>query len=358
MRIAQIAPLYEMVPPATYGGTERVIANLCDGLVGLGHDVVLFAAGSSETAAHLESVVPAPLRTRMTRTELVEVAPHLHLRMLADIYARGEEFDVIHSHLDVWTLPFAEHASVPTLLTLHGRLDTDVVQSTLPLYPNAALVSISNEQRRPLLAHRLNWVGTVHNGLDLPLYGAEPRHADGYLAFMGRISPEKGPAVAVQIAQRTGRALRVAAKIDPLDFDYFRDEIEPLFSLDGVDFIGEVDEGQKPHFYAGASATLFPSDWPEPFGLVMIESMAAGTPVVALRRGSVPEILIDGVTGFICDDVDEMVDAVGRLDEIDPEACREQAKRFDSATMCEGYADLYRAIQTPTSALASASSDS
>jgi glycosyltransferase involved in cell wall biosynthesis len=241
---------------------------------------------------------------------------------------------------------------VPTLLTLHGRLDVEVVQATLPLYPNAPLVSISRHQRGPLLSHQLNWAGTVHNGLDLPRYRSEPRRADGYLAFMGRISPEKGPAIAVEIARRTGRQLRVAAKIDPFDIDYFRDEIEPLFNSDRVDFIGELDEAHKPGFYAGAAATLFPSDWPEPFGLVMIESMAAGTPVIALRRGAVPEIVIDGVTGFICDDIDEMVHAVERLDAIDPDACRQQAQRFDSDTMCAGYTDIYQAIQTSSSPLA------
>lgn len=345
MRIAQIAPLYEAVPPVAYGGTERVIAALCDGLVALGHEVTLFAAGSSITRAQLEPIVPAPLRVRMTRQEMVDVAPHLHLRMLADVYRRADDFDIIHSHADVWTLPFAEHASTPTVVTLHGRLDLEHLRQTIPLYPSVPLVSISDHQRVALDGLDVNWAGTVYNGLDLERYRAAPRDDGRHLVFMGRISPEKGPAVAVEIARRTSRELVVAAKVDPLDVDYYRHDIEPLFEANNVRFVGELEEQDKPAFYAGAAATVFPSDWPEPFGLVMIESMAAGTPVIALRRGAVPEVVVDGVTGFVCDDVDEMVDAVDRLAEIDPDECRRHAASFDTASMCIDYERVYQSVR-------------
>ena len=344
MKIAQIAPLYEAVPPAGYGGTERVIAALCNGLVDVGHDVTLFAAGSSTTRARLEVTADSPLRVRMSRQEMVDLAPHLHLRMLADVYDRADEFDVIHSHVDVWTLPFAHRAATPTVLTMHGRLDLVHLRRTLPLYPHIPLVSISNHQRTALEGINVNWAATVYNGLDLDRYHAASRRNDGHLAFVGRINPEKGPAMAVEIARLAGRPLHVAAKIDPLDADYHRYEIEPLFRANDVVFVGELEEQRKPAFYASAAATLFPSDWPEPFGLVMIESMAAGTPVIALRRGSVPEIIIDGVTGFICDDIDEMVDAVDRLDEIDPDKCRLHASTFGAASMCAAYERVYESI--------------
>jgi glycosyltransferase involved in cell wall biosynthesis len=345
MRIAQLAPLYEAVPPIGYGGTERVIAAVSDGLVELGHDVTLFAAASSDTRARLVQMSSSPLRHRMTRDEMVDVAPHYHLRMLGEIYGRADEFDIIHSHLDVWTLPFAQRSAVPTVVTMHGRLDLDHVRHTLPLYPNVGFVSISRHQRTALSDLEVSWVGNVYNGLDLGTYLSAPRRLDGYLAFVGRISPEKGPATAVEIARRAGRTLRVAAKIDPLDLDYYESDIEPLFRANDVSFIGEMHEQDKPAFYAGAAATLFPSDWPEPFGLVMIESMAAGTPVIALRRGSVPEVIVDGITGFICDTVAEMTAAVERIAEIDPEACRRRAAMFDAPTMSRRYEEIYRATQ-------------
>jgi glycosyltransferase involved in cell wall biosynthesis len=336
--------LYEAVPPAGYGGTERVIAGLCNGLVDLDHDVTLFAVDSSQTRARLSVTASAPLRVRMSREEMIEVAPHLHLRMLSDVYERADEFDVIHSHVDVWTLPFAHRAATPTLITMHGRLDLEHVRQTLPLYPRIPLVSISNHQRTAVEGLDVTWAATVYNGLDLVEYHRAPRGGDGHLAFVGRINPEKGPAMAAEVARLAGRPLHVAAKIEPLDAEYYRDEIEPIFRANGVHFVGELEEQHKPAFYAGAAATLFPSDWPEPFGLVMIESMAAGTPVIALRRGAVPEIIIDGVTGFICDDIDEMVDAVDRLDEIDPDKCRHHATTFGAASMCAAYARVYESI--------------
>ena len=339
MRIAQIAPLYESVPPIAYGGTERVIAALCDGLTARGHEVVLFAADSSTTDATLQGQGPA-LRTRMTKQELAEVAPHLHLRMLEDVYAQADAFDVIHSHVDVWTLPFTLRTATPSVLTLHGRLDIDQTRRVLPLYPDVPLVSISNDQRRPLSGDQVHWAGTVYNGLDLAAYGRADLPRGNHLAFLGRISPEKRPDLAVEVARRTGRPLRMAAKVDPVDVEYHQTVIEPLIG-DDVTFLGEIGETDKPAFLASAAATMFPSDWPEPFGLVMIESMAAGTPVIALRRGSVPEVVAHGVSGFICDDVDEMVDAVQRLDELDPDECRRHAERFDADVMCAGYEAVY-----------------
>jgi glycosyltransferase involved in cell wall biosynthesis len=342
VRIAQIAPLYESVPPQGYGGTERVVAALCDGLTARGHEVVLFAASSSETRATLEPY-GAPLRQRMSRQELDDVAPHLHLRLLEDVYRQAEGFDVVHSHVDVWTLPFTQLAQTPSVITLHGRLDIDQVRCVLPLYPDVSIVSISDHQRLPLAGIDVRWAATVYNGLDLSAYGSSGVERGEHLAFLGRICHEKRPDLAIEVARRTGRSLQLAAKVDPTDVAYHQSTIEPLLG-DGVEFLGEIDEGRKAGFLAGAAATLFPSDWPEPFGLVMIESMAAGTPVIALRRGSVPEVVAHGVSGFICDDVDGMVEAVGRLDEIDPEECRRQAARFGVEAMCDGYERVYASV--------------
>ena len=346
MRIAQVAPLYEAVPPGAYGGTERVIAMLCDGLVARGHEVTLFAPETSETAAKLEAF-GQPLRERCSREELVDLAPHLHLEMLAELYRRRDEFDLVHSHLDIWTFAFTQLCDLPTVLTMHGRLDLDFLRDLLPRYASVPLVSISDDQRRAVEDLELNWAATVYNGLDFTSYQDVRHDSDGYLGFVGRIAEEKGPLAAIEISRRTGLPLRMAAKVDPLDEDYYEEEVKPHMGPN-VDFIGEIEEQEKPAFYAGARATLFPSDWPEPFGLVMIESLAAGTPVIALRRGSVPEVIDDGVTGFICDDVDEMVKAAERIGEIDPEACRLHAKRFSAEEMCRGYAEVYESLVAGT----------
>jgi glycosyltransferase involved in cell wall biosynthesis len=345
MRVAQVAPLYEAVPPGAYGGTERVIATLCDGLVAQGHEVTLFAPEGSTTDAKLESF-GEPLRERFTGEELVNLAPHLHLEMMASLYQRADDFDVVHSHLDIWSLPFVGLTRTPTVLTMHGRLDLDHLRDLLPRYPSVPLVSISDDQRRAVADLDLTWAATVYNGLDLACYRDGPHDPDGYLGFVGRIAEEKGPLAAIEISRRAGLPLRMAAKVDPLDVDYYEQEVKPEMGAD-VDFVGEIEEHEKPAFYAGARATLFPSDWPEPFGLVMIESLAAGTPVIALRRGSVPEVIEDGVTGFICDDVDEMVEATQRLGEIDPEACRQHAERFSAEEMCRGYVDVYTSLAAP-----------
>ena len=341
MRIAQIAPLFETVPPTAYGGTERVIAGLCNELTRAGHEVTLFAAGGSSTDAQLVEVVPHPLRSAMTRQQMIEVSPHLHLRMLTEVFASGE-FDVIHAHTDIWTLPFLERSTTPVVMTMHGRLDIDTVLQVLPLYPGAPLVSISNAQRRPTDGMGLNWAGTVYNGLDLSEYTVDrPRD---YLAFVGRIAAEKRPDWAVEVARRVGLPLRVAAKIDPLDTDYWDQRIKPLFEANDVDFVGEISESEKPEFYGGAIATLFPIDWPEPFGLVMIESMAAGTPVLALDRGSVPEVIEHGVSGLISTDLDAMVRSVADLERLDPRRCRASAQRFSAKAMSRRYVSVYRKV--------------
>ena len=342
LRIAQVAPLYEAVPPGAYGGTERVITTLCDGLVAWGHDVTLFGPATSTTAARLQPF-ETPLRERFHADEMGNLARHLHQEMLAEVAWRSGEFDVIHSHLDVLALPFTRLIATPTVLTLHGRLDLDSVRELMPRYGSVPLVSISNAQRRAVADLDLTWAATVYNGLDLSPYRAVTHGRHGYLAFVGRTAADKGPLSAIEVARRTDVPLRMAANVDPTDVPYYEKEVVPHMGPD-VDFVGAITEDEKPAFYAGARATLFASDWPEPSGLVMIESLAAGTPVVALRRGSLPEVIEDGITGFICEDVDEMADAVRLIDQIDPEACRRGAKRFTADRMCRGYLDVYRAL--------------
>ena len=344
MKIALVSPLFETVPPALYGGTERVIATLADELVGKGHEVTLFASAGSKTKARLETMTAAPLRLTMNRAELEEIAPHLHLRMLSEVYGRAEDFDIVHAHTDLWTLPFLTNASVPTVLTLHGRLDLDVVQRIFPLYPDTPLISISDSQREALDHFPIRWVATCHNGLDLSAYLRTPKRNDGYLAFVGRVTPEKRPDWAVEVARLAGMPIKIAAKIDPVDVDYWHDEIEGLMAADHVEFIGEISEADKPKFFANAAATVFPIDWPEPFGLVMIESLAAGTPVIALRNGAVPEVIDEGTTGFICDSLQGMADATLDIDGISSEACRRAARRFDGAAMAARYVDAYQRV--------------
>lgn len=343
LRIAQVAPLYEAVPPGAGGGTERVIATLCDGLVAQGHDVTLFGPATSTTAARLEAF-ETPLRERFSTDEMGHVAPQLHQEMLAEVAWRSGEFDIIHSHLDVLALPFTRLIATPTVLTLHGRLDLDFVRELLPRYGSVPLVSISNHQRWAVRDLDLTWAATVHNGLDLSRYRDVPHGRHGYLAFVGRIAAEQGPLSAIEVSRRTDVPLRLAGRVDPTDVTHYQKEVAPQTGPD-VDLVGEITEDEKPAFYAGARATLLASDRPEPFGLVMIESLAAGTPVVALRRGSVSEVIEDGVTGFVCDDVDEMADAVGLIDQIDPEACRRGAERFTTERMCRGYVDVYRSLR-------------
>jgi glycosyltransferase involved in cell wall biosynthesis len=342
MRIAQIAPMYEAVPPTHYGGTERVAWNICEELVKLGHDVTLFASGDSQTSATLEITTPRALRHLMTRQEIVEVAPLLHLEMMSKVYSRAYEFDVIHSHIDdlLASLPLGRLTATPSVTTLHGTLDRTHLPPILSCYPEAPLVSISMSQRLPLCELPLNWAGCVYNGIPLDHFSF--RSTPGtYLAFVGRICPEKGIAWAVEVARRAGMPLKVGAKIDLYDRRYWEEQIEPLFKANRVEFLGELTEAEKADLLANAYATLFPIDWPEPFGLVMPESLACGTPVIARNRGSVPEIVRDGVSGFICETLDEMVAAVEQVAGLNRHDCRREAERFSSAAMARGYLQVY-----------------
>ncbi len=307
MKIAQIAPLAESCPPRLYGGTERVVSYLTEELVRQGHDVTLFASGNSCTTARLEPFCEVALRLD---PRIKDPIPH-HIVMLDRVRALADRFDVLHFHVDVLHYPFIHDFVDKTVTTLHGRLDLVELKPVYATFRHAPLVSISNDQRKPMPP--VNWIGNVHHGLprDLLPFTAKPQ--DAYLAFLGRISPEKRPDRAIEIATRAGMKLKMAAKVDRADQAYWDEVIRPLVdSHPNVEFIGEINERQKPKFIGEAAALLFPIDWPEPFGLVMIEAMACGTPVIAFRRGSAPEVIDDGVSGFLVDDVDAAVAAVAR----------------------------------------------
>jgi glycosyltransferase involved in cell wall biosynthesis len=340
MRIAQLAPLQESVPPARYGGTERVVSVLTEELVRRGHDVTLFATGDSTTAARLVPVVPRALRP-------LGVPDYLPATMLSigEVFARAAEFDVIHSHIDVPALPFARTVETPVLFTMHGRLDLSWLRPLFDAYRDANLVSVSDNQRRLLPAW--NWLGSVYNGINLPDYNFHARAGD-YLAFLGRLAPDKGVEDAIAVARMAGLPLKLAAKIDPIDRAYYEQRLAPLLADPQFTYIGEVDQRTKDAFLGGARALLFPIRWPEPFGLVMAEALATGTPVIAGRFGSVPEVIEDGVTGFICDSVEEMALAVERIGELDRMACRSAAlERFSPAQMAASYDVLYDQLTTP-----------
>jgi glycosyltransferase involved in cell wall biosynthesis len=338
MRIAQIAPLFEPVPPPRYGGTERVVHWLTEELVALGHDVTLFASGDSVTSARL---VPARARAaRFVPNFEANGAPYM--RLLELVRRQAHAFDVLHFHIDFWPLPLFSRQATPFLTTLHGRLDRDWVRDIYDLFPDAPLVSISDAQRTPV--PHLGWIGTVHHGMPAHLLTPQPAQGD-YLAFLGRISPEKGIEAAIRIAAEAGMRLKVAAKIGEENAAYHAEVVAPLLRGEGVEFIGEIDDAQKPGFLSGARALLFPIDWPEPFGLVMIEAMACGCPVIAFRRGSVPEVVEDGLTGFIVDDVAGAVAAVAATRRLDRTAIRRRfEERWSARRMAEDYLALYRQL--------------
>ncbi len=338
MRIAQVAPLAESVPPHLYGGTERVIAWLTDALVELGHEVTLFATADSSTRAKLVPAWPRSLRLGRPRSDPMAAQTAL----LAELAKRVHQFDLIHCHLDWLHLPLLGLGRVPFLTTLHGRLDLPGLPRLVEHFPEAPFVSISNNQREPLAT--ANWLGTVYHGL--PAQSLRPSFDVGsYLAFLGRISPEKGPDVAISIAQAAGLPLRIAAKIPRGERRYYTERIEPQVDGDRIQIIGEVNDGGKQEFLGNAAALLFPIDWPEPFGLVMIEAMACGTPVIAFRRGSVPEIVDDGVTGFIVEDEAAATEAVARLSQLDRHEVRRQfERRFTSVRMARDYVRLYERL--------------
>ena len=338
MRIAQIAPLTEAVPPALYGGTEQVISWLTDELVALGQDVTLFASGDSITAAKLEPIWPRALRLDGT----VRDPNALHMMMIEQVYRRSDEFDLMHFHLDYFPFSLMSRQSTPFVTTLHGRLDLPEHHPAFATFSDIPVVSISNAQRRPV--PKANWVATVHHGL--PAGALQPQPIPpAYLAFLGRISPEKGADRAIRISQRCGIPLKIAAKVDRADEDYFAETIRPLLSTPGVEFIGEIGDAQKSEFLSGAIALLLPIDWPEPFGLVMIEAMACGVPVVAFNRGSVSEIVEDGVTGFVVEDETSAAGAVRDVASLSRNAIRRRfEERFTARRMAEDYIHLYRKL--------------
>ena len=339
MRIAQIAPLFEAVPPKLYGGTERVVYSLTEELVAMGHDVTLFASGDSVTSATL-----APMRDQAIRLDpAVKDWIAYYMRMMELVYRRAEEFDVLHFHTDYFPLSLFSRQLTPFLTTLHGRLDLPEFKEVYETFPNAPFVSISDHQRRPI--PNLNWVRTVLHGMPARLLTPQPVE-QRYFAFLGRISPEKGADKAIRIAAAAGVKLKMAAKVDNADRAYYEREVAPLIAASPhVEFIGEINDAQKPDFLSGAHALLFPIDWPEPFGLVMIESMACGTPVIAFNRGSVPEVIDHGVTGFIVPDEAAAIAAIGSIDKLDRRAVRATFdRRFTARRMAEDYLDVYEEL--------------
>jgi glycosyltransferase involved in cell wall biosynthesis len=331
MHIAEIAPLAESVPPSHYGGTERVVSWLTDELVGLGERVTLFASGGSKTKAELVAVSPKPLRLSRPPIDPISALAAL----LECVARRANEFDVIHCHVDWIHIPLLRRLGRPFVTTLHGRLDLPHMHRFVAGFADAPFVSISNNQRAPLT--ELNFVDTIYHGLPEQLLQPTLQPGD-YLAFLGRFTPEKGPHIAIRLARQAHLPLRIAAKIPRMQTHYFKEQIEPLLDGDRVEFVGEVDERQKQDFLGNAMALLVPIDWPEPFGLVMIEAMACGTPVIAWRRGSVPEIVEHGVTGFIVDNEAEAIDAIKRIATLDRRAVRAAfERRFTARRMAESY---------------------
>jgi glycosyltransferase involved in cell wall biosynthesis len=338
MRIAQVAPLFESVPPNLYGGTERVVFHLTEELVRLGHDVTLFASGDSRVSASLVAACPRALRLDG------ECRDHLayHIMMLDRLYEEAHRFDLIHFHISHIHFPLARRLGPSSVTTLHGRLDCPELAELYARFSAEPLVSISYAQRRPL--SDVNWGGNVYHGYPRTSLAFSPGPG-GYLAFLGRISPEKRVDRAIEIARRAGMRLRIAAKVDPADEVYFEREIKHLLSDPLVEFIGEIGDEEKNAFLGGAAALLFPIDWPEPFGLVMIESLGCGTPVVAFNHGSVPEILDHGRTGFVVESIEEAVESVRRLSSIKRAECRKEfVDRFSVERMTENYVGIYETI--------------
>jgi len=342
LRIAQIAPLHESVPPKLYGGTERVVSNLTEELVARGHDVTLFASGDSITGANL-----FPCSERSVRLdEKVRDSVALTTMQLASVFDRQDEFDVIHNHVDYFAFPFARHSRTPVLTTTHGRLDLEEIRKVYGYFSDAGLASISDAQRQPL--PKANWLGTVYNGLNFSdlAFHSEPGK---YLAFLGRISPEKRPDRAIEVARALDMPLKIAAKIDPVDVQYFEHTVRPHLDHPLIEFVGEIGESEKEAFLGNAYAYLFPIDWPEPFGLTMVEAMACGTPVIAMDVGSVGEVVADGATGFVCDSFRTFLDAVSKAGTIDRASCRAHVEaKFSAAAMAGEYTNLYAMLASMT----------
>jgi glycosyltransferase involved in cell wall biosynthesis len=342
MRIAQVAPLVESVPPRLYGGTERIVSYLTEELVDLGHEVTLFASGDSRTRARLRAGAPRALRFDRDVRDPVAY----HVAMLEQVIQAAPHFDVVHFHGDWAHLPVFRRQSVPCVTTLHGRLDLPELQPLFAEFSDVPMISISDSQRRPLPWAK--WIATIPHGLPRHLLTPVSGPRDDYLAFLGRIAPEKRPDRAIRLAVQSGRRLKIAAKVDRADQDYFASTIRPLLNQPGIEFIGEIAEGEKSEFLGRASALLLPGDWPEPFGLVMIEAFACGTPVLAYRHGSVPEVVEDGLTGFIVDDEAGALSAIERLGRLDRSRIRDEfERRFTSRRMAEDYLAIYRLLSQP-----------
>ena len=338
MKIAQVAPLYESVPPRAYGGTERVVSYLTEALVEMGHEVTLFASGDSVTSAHLVSVVPRGLRLDPNKPDPLV----WHTIMMDMVHKAAASFDVIHFHTDVLQLPMVGHCRTPCVSTAHGRLDLPDLKPLFRCFPRHPMVSISNSQRKPL--PWVNWRATVHHGLPLGLYSLHAQPQD-YFAFVGRISPEKRADRAIEIAKACGIPLHIAAKVDAADKAYFESTIRPLLDDPLVTYVGEIGDGAKNDFIGNARALLMPIDWPEPFGLVMIEAMACGTPVIAYGHGSVPEIIDHGVTGFIVQNQEQAIAAAKSIGQIDRRRCRQVfEQRFAARVMARHYLEVYREL--------------
>jgi glycosyltransferase involved in cell wall biosynthesis len=338
MKIAQIAPLYESVPPALYGGTERVVSWLTEELVRLGHELTLFASGDSLTTARL---MPACKRALRLDPNCVDQLAH-HMMMLDDVFAESENFDILHFHVDYLHFPLSRRQRVPHVSTLHGRLDLPDLAPLYRHFSEMPVISISDAQRDPL--PWANWQGTVHHGLPPDSFSLGDG-SGGYLAFLGRTSPEKGLDQAIEIAKRAGVPLKIAAKIDRVDVGYFENVIKPLLDHPLIEFIGEIGYAEKNAFLGEAMALLFPINWQEPFGLVMIEAMACGTPVIVYPLGSVPEVIEEGVNGFLVSDPEEAAAAVGRLGEIDRRNCRRHFEQhFSAERMAREYLHIYERL--------------
>lgn len=339
MRIAQVAPLWECVPPPAYGGIELVVSLLTDELVRRGHDVTLFASGDSTTLAHLESIHPRALRLDQS----VKEYGIYEMLQLSQVYERAQEFDIIHSHMGCAALPYTRLVKTPTVHTLHGVFTPDN-EKMFRHAKQQPFISISNAQREPRLD--LNCVATVYNGIDPSTYDFYPHPAQPpYLAFLGRLSPEKGPHLAIEIAQKTGWILKIAGKIDPVDREFYETALKPHIDGHQIQYLGEANHAQKSVLMGNATATLFPITWREPFGLVMAESMATGTPVIAMALGSAPEVIDHGKTGFLCHNVDDCIAALHRIDQIDRSQCRAHVvKTFSVQNMTDGYESVYRQV--------------